>query len=84
LSDSASLVLKPSTTESSWRKHGGSFWIGVNVSHTALHVRGAEAVRWYQSSEKALRQSELIIHLSQKTPAFLGLATSSPGMRPGP
>ena len=37
------------------RKQTGSFLIGVNVRRTALRVRGAESVRWYQSSEKIQR-----------------------------
>ena len=37
------------------RKQTGSFLIGVNVRRTALQIRGAESVRWYQSSEKVQR-----------------------------
>ena len=37
------------------RKPTGNFWTGINVRRTALQVRGAESVRWYQSSEKVQR-----------------------------
>lgn len=37
------------------RKHTGHFIAGVNVRRTSLTVRGEEAVRWYQSSEKVRR-----------------------------
>ncbi|WP_350082555.1 GFA family protein [Aquabacterium humicola] len=32
------------------RKHTGTHWSGINVRRSALHVRSAESVRWYQSS----------------------------------
>jgi len=37
------------------RKQTGSFLIAINVRRSALHVRGLESVRWYQSSEKVQR-----------------------------
>jgi hypothetical protein len=37
------------------RKQTGSYFIGVNIRRTALHIRGAESVKWYQSSEKVQR-----------------------------
>jgi hypothetical protein len=39
------------------RKQTGTYWTGINVRRSALHVRGAESVRWYQSSEKVRRGS---------------------------
>ncbi len=39
------------------RKHTGNYWTGINVRRTSLEVRGAELVRWYQSSEKVQRGS---------------------------
>jgi hypothetical protein len=37
------------------RKQSGHVWAGVNVRRTALTLRGAEKVTWYQSSEKVKR-----------------------------
>lgn len=39
------------------RKQTGNYWTGINVRRTALQVRGAESVKWYQSSEKVQRGS---------------------------
>lgn len=37
------------------RKATGNFWTGVNIRRTALTVRGADSVAWFQSSEKVQR-----------------------------
>ena len=39
------------------RIHTGNYWTGINVRRTSLEVRGAELVRWYQSSEEVQRGS---------------------------
>jgi len=37
------------------RKQTGSYFMGVNMRRSALHVQGSEAVRWYRSSDKVQR-----------------------------
>jgi hypothetical protein len=37
------------------RKQTGSFLIAINVRRTALHISGANSIKWYQSSEKVQR-----------------------------
>ena len=39
------------------RKHTGNYWTGINVRRSALEIRGAESLRWYQSSETVQRGS---------------------------
>ncbi|MFT7582569.1 MAG: hypothetical protein ACI9MR_004251 [Myxococcota bacterium] len=37
------------------RKQSGHYYAGTDVPRAALSVQGADAVRWYQSSEKVRR-----------------------------
>lgn len=37
------------------RKQSGHFWVSTDVPRNALTIRGAENLRWFQSSEKVRR-----------------------------